>query len=314
MVMDKPNNLHTQVFHSLGDQLAVIDRTGCIVAVNLAWENFGAENGLPAGYSCLGTNYLRTLSLSAASGDELSHQAHQGITLVLEGKMSIFSFEYPCHSPNEQRWFTMRCSALHGDESRSMFLVSHHNITQRKLAEARVEQLALQDPLTGLANRRHFEMFLERELRGNARGATPISLVLVDVDYFKRYNDEFGHAAGDQCLSSVGGILLAHARRPGDLAARIGGDEFALILGNTNLPMARRIAESVLAGINDLRLVFCGSRQVTASLGVTTLVPGDGFKGEALFQQADKALYCAKAAGRNQVMATAAEGGKDGVS
>jgi diguanylate cyclase (GGDEF)-like protein len=293
--------LHTLVFNSLGDQLAVINQDGRIVDVNLAWHTFGTENGLPTEFACIDRNYLETLSKSAAIGDGLAAQAHQGIMEVLAGTLGVFYLEYPCHSPDEERWFTMRCAPLHGDASKSLFLVSHHNITQRKQAEQQVEKLAMQDVLTGLANRRHFQQFLDREVRSNLRQKTPIGLVLIDVDYFKHFNDEFGHVAGDQCLSKVGGVLLTHARRPGDLAARIGGDEFALILGNTTLDMARRIAESVLQAVRGLNMVFSDERRVSASLGVISLVPDDLHNGEVLFQEADKALYRAKAAGRNQV-------------
>jgi diguanylate cyclase (GGDEF)-like protein len=221
---------------------------------------------------------------------------------VLAGKLAFFSFEYPCHSPDNKRWFTMRVNALHGDESKGMFVVSHHNITQRKLAEERVEQMAMQDPLTGLANRRAFQLFLRNEMRNSIRNQTPIGLALIDVDYFKNFNDEFGHAAGDQCLTNVSQVLLAHARRPGDLAARIGGDEFALILANTELDTAQMIAESVMNEINDLKMVFGDSKQVTLSIGLLSVVPHEQQTEEYLLQQADRALYSAKSAGRNQVV------------
>lgn len=299
--MQTPAILHTLVFNSLGDQLAVIDQTGRIIDVNLAWNTFGIENGLPSEFASVGRNYLETLSKSAAFGDIHATQAFHGIMEVLTGKDGVFFLEYPCHSPHEERWFTMRCTPLQGDVSKSLFLISHHNITQRKLAEQQVEKLAMQDALTGLANRRHFQLFLDREVRSNARQKTPIGLVLIDVDFFKHFNDEFGHAAGDRCLSKVGRILLTHARRPGDLAARLGGDEFALILGNTAIGMARRIASSVLQEIRDLNMVISDERKVTASLGVIALVPDDLHSGEVLYQEADKALYRAKAGGRNQV-------------
>lgn len=300
--MKIPATLHTLVFHSLEDQIAVIDQAGNILEVNLAWQNFGVENGLSSGYTCTGHNYLETLSDSSAAGDSLSGQALQGISGVLTGKQAVFCFEYPCHSPDEKRWFTMRVTALHGDEADGLFVISHHNVTQRKLAEERVEQLAMQDPLTGLGNRRAFQLFLSREMRSSLRNQTPIGLALLDVDCFKSYNDEFGHAAGDQCLINVGQILLSHARRSGDHAARIGGDEFALILENTGLEVVREIAKSVLKAINDLKMVFGDSKQVTVSIGVLSVVPNEQQDEDFLFQEADKALYRAKSAGRNQVV------------
>lgn len=308
--MQLPAALHTAVFHSLEEQIAVIDQTGNILEVNRAWQNFGIENRLPSGYSCLGRNYLETLANAAVAGDSLAGEALQGVAGVLAGKHEFFYFEYPCHSPDEKRWFTMRITTLHGDEGEGFFVISHHNITQRKLAEERVEELAMQDPLTGLSNRRAFHPFLSNEMRRSIRDRTPIGLALIDVDYFKNYNDEFGHAAGDRCLMSVSKVLLAHARRPGDLVARIGGDEFALILGNTGLEMVGEIAESILKAILDLKMVFGDSRQVSLSIGLLSVVPHEKQSEDFLIQEADKALYLAKSAGRNQ--AVSAQPGTNG--
>jgi diguanylate cyclase (GGDEF)-like protein len=300
--MPTPSALYESVFHSLEDQIAVIDQAGNILEVNLAWQKFGIENGLPSGFACTGSNYLETLSDSAAAGDSLADDALQGIVEVLAGKRALFYHEYPCHSPNEKRWFTMRITTLHDDKSGSSFVISHHNVTQRKLAEERIEELAMQDPLTGLGNRRAFQLFLNKEMRNSIRNRTPIGLALIDVDYFKNYNDEFGHAAGDQCLINVGQVLLAHTRRPGDLAARIGGDEFALILRNTELDPIQEIAESVLKAINDMKMVYGDSKQVTVSIGLLSVVPHQQQSENFLFQETDKALYRAKSAGRNQAV------------
>lgn len=300
--MPIPAAMHTYVFHSLEEQIAVIDQAGNILDVNLAWKSFAVENGLPSGYACAGHNYLETLTTAFAAGDSHAGEALQGFLDVLAGKLKVFCFEYPCHSPHEKRWFTMRLTALHGDDSLSLFVISHHNVTQRKLAEERVKDLAMQDPLTGLGNRRAFQLFLKNEMRSNCRNRTPIGLALFDVDYFKNYNDEFGHAAGDQCLTSIGRVLLAHARRPDDHATRIGGDEFALILGNTGLEIVREIAESILKTINELNMVLNDSKQVTLSIGLVSIVPHALQKEDFLFQEADRALYRAKSAGRNRIV------------
>ncbi len=298
--MSNPVVLYESVFHSLEDQIALIDQSGNIIAINLAWQNFGAENGISSSYSFMGSNCLETVSDSAASGDSLARDALQGITCVLTGKHASFYYEYPCHSPDEKRWFTMRVTTLRGGESGGLFVISHHNVTQRKLAEERVEELAMQDPLTGLGNRRAFSQIFGKEVRNSIRHRIPIGLALIDVDYFKNYNDEFGHAAGDQCLINIGQVLLAYVRRPHDLAARIGGDEFALIVGNIELDNLAKIAESILKAINDLKMVFGGSRQVTVSIGLLSVVPHEQQSEDFLFQETDKALYRAKSAGRNQ--------------
>jgi diguanylate cyclase (GGDEF)-like protein len=293
--------LHTMVFNSLQEQIAVIDRAGTIVEVNSAWESFGAENGLPPDYACVGCNYLEVLSASAASGDGSAGDAARAIMDVISGKRASVYMEYPCHGPDEKRWFMMRVTSVKGD-STDLVVISHQNITLRKLAEERAERLAMQDPLTGLANRRCFNQILSSEMRRCIRNRSIISLVEIDVDYFKEYNDELGHLAGDQCLADVGRALLAYARRPGDLAVRLGGDEFALLLGDADAAESSRIAEAIRKAIEDLGMVFGGSRQVTVSVGVATVIPDRQQCEDFLLREADRALYGAKGAGRNRVV------------
>jgi diguanylate cyclase (GGDEF)-like protein len=288
------------VINSLDEQIAVIDRAGTILDVNFAWTQFGGENGLSSNYAWEGSNYFKVLSAAAAGGDKLAGEARQGILDVVSGKSVSFYFEYPCHSPDEKRWFMMRVSRLK-DDSRSLFVISHQNITQRKFAEERAEHLAMHDPLTGLANRRYFNLFLNSELRRSIRNRSAISLIELDVDYFKDYNDEFGHLVGDQCLTNVGQTLLEFSRRPSDLAARLGGDEFALILGDTDFAESHKVAEAILNSIRDRRMVFGESKQVTVSVGVASVIPHEQQSEDFLLQEADKALYRAKLAGRNRV-------------
>ena len=128
--------LHTLVINSLEEQIAVIDQDGTIVDVNSAWTRFGIENGLSSAYATVGCNYLKVVSTSVARGDCLAAEAAQGISDVLRGTRTSSYFEYPCHSPDEERWFLMRVTRLN-DNSRNMFVISHQNITQRKLAEQR---------------------------------------------------------------------------------------------------------------------------------------------------------------------------------
>ena len=301
MIMQDLSALHTLVINSLEEQIAVIDQAGTIVDVNLAWTKFGQENGLSSTYACVGLNYLEILSASAAGGDSLAAEAAQGISDVVSGRRASFYFEYPCHSPEEKRWFLMRVTRLK-DGSRRLFVISHQNITSRKLAEERAEYLAMHDPLTGLANRRYFNLILKREMRRSIRNRSAISLIEADVDHFKDYNDEFGHLAGDRCLTSVGQALATFARRPSDLAARLGGDEFALLLADTDFLESQKIAEAVVKAVDDLKMVFGGSRHVTVSIGVASAILHDQQSEDILLQEADKALYRAKGAGRNRVV------------
>lgn len=289
-----------ELLDSLDDQIAVIDAQGTIIYVNAAWVRFGNDNGLSPDKAWLGSSYLQVCGDSAALGDSLAGAALTGILDVLHQRRDAFYHEYPCHGPTVQRWFMMRVVPLRGHAD-SLFVVSHINITQRKLAEIRLENLSLSDPLTGLANRRHLDSFLGDEWSRALRGATPVSLVMLDIDHFKAYNDQLGHVAGDRCLCQCAQVLRAYARRPSDLAARYGGEEFALILGNTDRQGALREAESIRADIEAMQLSFDGAPGITASLGVACVVPHLGEPRSELIERADEALYRAKHAGRNRV-------------
>ncbi len=165
-------------------------------------------------------------------------------------------------------------------------------------------ELSQQDSLTRLANRRFFDDFLGREWRRACRTGRPLSLILLDVDHFKRYNDHYGHPAGDACLRAVAGLLQSYGRRGGDLVARYGGEEFAVVLAETDLVEARSIAEQIRVAMPSLRVWLTASKSgpvVSASLGVACVRAVREQSPEFLVQLADKALYQAKRSGRNRV-------------
>jgi diguanylate cyclase (GGDEF)-like protein len=299
--VDDRSALHTLVLNSLEEQVAVIDEQGTIVDVNAAWIQFGIDNGLSEEHGCIGRNYLGACTASPSKADTGANNASQGISEVISGKRDSFYFEYPCHSPDEQRWFMMRVTCLK-DSLRPLFVVSHHNITLRKLAEERAERLAMYDPLTGLGNRRYFNQFLHREFQRSIRNRSAISLVVLDVDFFKQYNDGLGHLAGDECLTRLGQVLHDISHRPSDHAARLGGDEFALVLGDTDAEGSRKVAEALLEAVTDLEIVLDDSRLLTVSVGVASMHPDGQQHEESLFKDADRALYRAKSAGRNRLV------------
>jgi diguanylate cyclase (GGDEF)-like protein len=161
------------------------------------------------------------------------------------------------------------------------------------------------DGLTGIANRRYFDVALDRELRRAQRIKGALSLLLTDIDSFKAYNDHFGHQAGDTCLSAVAQALAARLKRPADVAARYGGEEFAAILPDTDAAQARQLAENIRAYVASLNLPHAPGAvrpYVTLSIGVASLDKGRLIDAAALIEAADKALYAAKHGGRNRVM------------
>lgn len=175
--------------------------------------------------------------------------------------------------------------------------------TQVYLDGRRLASLAATDALTGLANRRTFAERLEREWRRAARDGKPLSLLFIDADRFKPFNDRYGHLAGDHCLERLAAVIAATVRRPGDLVARYGGEEFVLLLPGTDDVGARRIAEAVRVAVVALAIPHADNEPygiVTASIGVATdRAPRPDGTPEALIAGADRALYAAKAAGRN---------------
>ncbi|HVA28804.1 MAG TPA: diguanylate cyclase [Candidatus Baltobacteraceae bacterium] len=173
----------------------------------------------------------------------------------------------------------------------------------RRLMRSRqyYESLAATDPLTGLANRRTFEETLEREMQRATRAASPLSLLVLDVDHFKEFNDLCGHAAGDAALRFVSERAATAMRRPGDLLCRYGGDEFITILPDTDEAAAMGVAKRMHAAIAEKQVANPGSPLglLTTSIGVATLRSTEGRAPAELFEQADRALYCAKQRGRN---------------
>jgi len=168
-----------------------------------------------------------------------------------------------------------------------------------------LETLSMRDGLTGIPNRRRFDDCLGRAWRHAMRSATPLSLVMADIDCFKAYNDTYGHMAGDECLRAVARSLTGALKRPGDLAARFGGEEFALVLEETTLAGALHIAESIRTAVEALGLEHKGSTAsevVTVTLGAATAVPAPGQSPESLLCMADRKLYEAKQAGRNRAL------------
>jgi diguanylate cyclase (GGDEF)-like protein len=175
--------------------------------------------------------------------------------------------------------------------------------TQDKLLEVNrnLELLALEDALTGLANRRQFDLFIHAEAGRARRNLTGLALLMIDVDHFKAFNDRYGHLAGDDCLRKIGALIVDSIKRPGDLAARFGGEEFAVVLPGTDYVGAFLLAERIRGAVLASGLEHSASPEgvVTVSVGVCGYDPGSQAATEDLIGAADKALYVAKASGRN---------------
>jgi len=183
--------------------------------------------------------------------------------------------------------------------SRELYQTAHESIIRRIESEGQ----AMLDHLTGVANRRAFEEWLDREWLRAIRHKSALSLVIADIDNFKLCNDSHGHAAGDRVLKAVAALMERRTRRGADLVARIGGEEFAIVLPETELKGAVALAESIRVGIGKLAGGNPQIPMVTVSFGVSSLVPDDSLTTAVLFSRADAAMYQAKRQGKDRVEA-----------
>ena len=196
----------------------------------------------------------------------------------------------------EQRYCMIEIRDVSGTVEREKRLLDHAESLRAR---------SYVDGLTGIANRRYFDVALDRELRRAQRVKGELSLLLIDIDSFKAYNDHFGHQQGDACLSTVAQALAAKLKRPADVAARYGGEEFAAILPDTSLEQARLHANAIREHVAGLALPHALAAHwpmVTLSIGVASFDRERLHEVPALIEAADKALYAAKRGGRNRVM------------
>jgi diguanylate cyclase (GGDEF)-like protein/PAS domain S-box-containing protein len=208
------------------------------------------------------------------------------------------------HCSEPRQWQSLEIDLLKSLATQVAIAIQQSSLfEQLEAANQELHRIACVDGLTQVANRRRFDEYLNTEWRRLAREQKPLSLILCDLDYFKRYNDTYGHLAGDLCLQQVAGVLRQALRRPADLVARYGGEEFAMILPNTDVRGAAIVAETVRKGVRALKIPHAkslASEYVTLSLGVACSIPTPDASPQELIAAADKGLYQAKAEGRDR--------------
>jgi diguanylate cyclase (GGDEF)-like protein len=212
------------------------------------------------------------------------------------------------HCSEPRQWQQLEIDLLKSLATQVAIAIQQSSLfEQLEAANQELQRLASIDGLTQVANRRRFDEYLDAEWRRLGREQKPLSLILCDLDYFKVYNDTYGHLAGDSCLQQVAAVLRQSLKRPADLVARYGGEEFALILPNTDARGAVLVAEAIRQGVRGLEIPHAKSpvsHYVTLSLGVATSVPTPEAIPDQLIIAADEALYQAKAEGRDRVIIT----------
>ena len=210
--------------------------------------------------------------------------------------------------------YSTRARRLAADERRLKALVDERTAELRELTEqlkvanAALEELASADPITGLANRRRFDVFIRQEWQRSSRSRQPLSLLLIDIDHFKKFNDGYGHPAGDDCIRKVADALRSAAHRVTDLCCRYGGEEFAVVLVDTDADGALTVAESIRQRVEQLRIPHADAPSgiVTVSIGVATRADGRYASVNELISACDAALYQVKEDGRNDAQSATA--------
>lgn len=190
-------------------------------------------------------------------------------------------------------------------EFQQLQLVETSNALQH--LNVKLEQASYTDTLTGIFNRRYFNLVYDREIKRAQRSSKPLTFIMVDIDYFKQYNDTYGHLQGDIALQNVARILKSSLLRPGDFAFRLGGEEFGVILTDTDCANSRQMAERLRFNVESLNMEHKGNKNtgiVTISLGAICITPTMNIGDEDLLHTADINLYAAKERGRNQVVFT----------
>ncbi|WP_017443772.1 sensor domain-containing diguanylate cyclase [Gayadomonas joobiniege] len=291
------------IIDAIPEHIAVINKQGEIIFVNQKWR--GSQHCIEKNDDdlWLGQNYIEVCKKAAEAGDTYAKLAVKGILRVVAEQQQQFYFEYPCAHEEVTQWFMMRIGPLDMGE-KTYYVITHQDITERRLAEDKIACLARQDGLTKLANRHAFDEFVLREWRRCMRAKLPITLALIDLDFFKQLNDNYGHAAGDEALKKTALVLKKFVNRAGDLASRYGGEEFVLIWSETHACHGILLAKLICKEIERLKITNTGSLIsdfLTASIGIASCIPDPTLNCEELLQAADKNLYIAKGHGRNRV-------------
>ena len=238
---------------------------------------------------------MKTPALAGVHPEDLP-RVEAMVAALKRGEMQDARIVYRSrHRQKKEIWIesTLRVTKNFDTEEIDGVVAISRDMTEYKNLEQKLAALAAIDGLTGLANRRHFDERLENEWARARREGTTLSLLMIDVDHFKKFNDRYGHPAGDACLKSVANVLAAQVRRPADLAARYGGEEFVVLLPNATNADAEGI-------VHDMNLP---SRQVTVSIGGAAAdCRGNQAPCQSLIAAADRALYSAKENGRNRLV------------
>jgi diguanylate cyclase (GGDEF)-like protein/PAS domain S-box-containing protein len=287
-------NRHLEVIlECISEGILEINQAGRILFINPAAAAYFSEEA----QTLLGRDFFELFK----------EEDRKFVSLLLESDIRVASANCIEH---RSRYLSIKSVPIGPDEPNRIVVISDVTAAMRtrdalEQANKALSTLSKTDALTGIANRRWFDDRIQQEWRRMQREKKPLTLLLCDVDHFKQFNDRFGHPAGDDCLRFVSELLSDLIKRPGDLAARYGGDEFALILPDTSEEGAIQLAEKLRSktGQLDFTEISTGkTAAITLSIGIATALPGESHTPANLLSLADNALYEAKQGGRNRIV------------
>lgn len=295
--------MHYDLINAMPQLICILDAAGTIVFVNRAWITAGVSRGIPADFDWSGINYLKMQVMNDYAEHPTAREILDMIAEVLSGQRISLSLEYPCHSMQERHWFQLSVTPFK-HAAQPLFIVSHTDISQIQLRLEEAQLLCLQDPLTAIANRRHFNQYFQETFTRSIQEGKALSLMLLDIDHFKRINDVYGHHTGDDLLISIANMLSQLSQTQPALAARLGGDEYAVVT-QTPLCQAIDLSRALLHQVEQLNQTYSVARDVriSVSIGIACTSPSTLDEKDLLYAMADKNLYKAKQAGRNRVEA-----------
>jgi diguanylate cyclase (GGDEF)-like protein/PAS domain S-box-containing protein len=300
--LQRSNERFQAIFDRAGMSIVLLDNTGRFVLVNPTVERM-------LGYS---EEEMRRMTIADVTHpDDISKNMNL-LKELLEGKIDSYQLEKRyIHKNGHIVWGKVKSTLFPIKDDENNYVlgmlvdITELKETEKKLREAnqKLEYISSQDGLTGIANRCYFDSYLRQEWEQAKQNNQPLSLIMIDVDFFKRLNDTYGHMCGDDCLIQVANLLKQNIRKT-DLVARYGGEEFSVILPRTDSSGAYLLAEKIRAAIEQSNIPHTKSSVrdvVTVSVGTATLIPTASLKPEDLILRADEALYEAKRDGRNRV-------------
>lgn len=309
LMIQKNKDRLTKIVETIPSGLVIYDAKGNIALVNKkADEILGIKREEIDTFEHLADSW----SFLNLNGDKLI-DSDLPYLKVINDKSSFYNYQLVVSKPKEvNKIISVNATPLFDEANNiSNVLITINDITEQKELEYRLktangilESLSYLDSLTGIANRRRFDEILDSEWKRAQRNLQPFSVILIDIDNFKAFNDHYGHQEGDVCLKEVAKTIKDTLKRPADFVARYGGEEFIVILPETNIAGAGAIAEQIRKNVEKLEITHQFSVTdpfVTISLGVATVIPEDNISKYDVIELADKALYKAKKAGKNRV-------------